>query len=326
MGRRNLVLLLAISLIWGASFLFIKVAVRDLAPATLILGRLGLAALTLALIAPFVVGMRETVAQFRANATWLTVVALVNTAIPFWLLSWGETKIQSGLASILQAAVPIFNALLAFAFFREMRVTGLKLLGVVVGFVGVALLVGAQPEGKVLGALAVVGMALGYGIGGLLIGRHLRHVHPLVVALASTAISAVLAAPAGIVQAVGAAVGWKALASVVVLGVIGTGIAFLIWFALIRNAGPAYAALCTYLIPPIALAYGAVFLGEHFGLSALLALLVILVGVALGSGRVPIPSRSWAGGTRSFFSRSGRSGDPRISSSRSVSATSRPPR
>ena len=294
MGRRNPIMLVGLSLIWGASFLFIKIAVRDLAPATLVLGRLALAAITLALIAPFVLGSRETLAQLRANARWLVLVALVNTAIPFWLLSWGETRIQSGLASILQAAVPIFNALIAFAFFRDMRVTGIRLLGVVVGFVGVALLVGAQPEGKVLGALAVVGMALGYGLGGLLIGRHLPHVHPLVVALASTAVSAVLAAPAGIVQVAGTSIGWKAIGSVVVLGIVGTAIAYLLNFALIRSAGPAYAALCTYLIPPIALAYGAVFLGEHFGASAFLALLVILAGVALGSGRVPIPSRMLA--------------------------------
>jgi drug/metabolite transporter (DMT)-like permease len=319
-------MLAALSLIWGASFLFIKIAVRDLAPATLILGRLALAAITLALIAPFAVGSRDTVAALRANWKWLAVVALVNTAIPFWLLSWGETKIQSGLASILQAAVPIFNALLAFAFFRELRVTGLKLLGVLVGFVGVALLVGAQPEGKVLGALAVVGMALCYCLGGLFIGRHLAHVHPLVVALASTAISAVLAAPAGVAQAVGTTIGWEPIVAVVVLAVLGTAIAYLLNFALIRSAGPAYAALCTYLIPPIALAYGSIFLDERFGVSALLALLVILAGVALGSGRVPIPSSLWAGGMRSSSSRSARSGDPRISSSRSASATSRPPR
>jgi drug/metabolite transporter (DMT)-like permease len=319
-------MLVALSLIWGASFLFIKIAVRDLAPATLILGRLALAAFTLALVAPFVVGSRDTLAQLRANARWLAAVALVNTAIPFWLLSWGETRIQSGLASILQAAVPIFNALLAFAFFHELRVTGLKLLGVVVGFVGVALLVGAQPEGRVLGALAVVGMALCYGLGGLFIGRHLSQVHPLVVALASTAVSAVLAAPAGIVQAVGTSIGWEPVVAVVVLAVLGTAIAYLLNFALIRSAGPAYAALCTYLIPPIALAYGAIFLGEHFGATAFLALLVILAGVALGSGRVRIPSRVWAGDTRSSSWRSVRSGARRISSSRSASATSRPRR
>ena len=94
MSRRNPATLVALSLIWGASFLFIKIAVRDLAPATLILGRLGFATITLALIAPFAVGSRETLAQLRANAKWLAIAAVVYTAIPFWLLSWGETRIR----------------------------------------------------------------------------------------------------------------------------------------------------------------------------------------------------------------------------------------
>ena len=277
-------MLVALSLIWGASFLFIKIAVRDVSPATLILGRLGLAAITLALIAPFVVGSRQTVDELRRNWRWLAVVAVTNTAIPFWLLSWGETRIQSGLASILQAAVPIFNAVIAFGFFRDVRVTGIRLVGVLVGFVGVALLVGAQPQGKILGALAVVGMAFCYGLGGLLAGRHLQGVQPLVVALASCSISAVLAAPAGVAQAIGTSIGWKPILSVAFLGVVGTAAAYLLFFALIRGAGAAYASLCTYLIPPIALAYGAIFLNERFGASAFLALAIILAGVALGSG------------------------------------------
>ena len=86
-------------------------------------------------------------------------VGLLNTALPFWLLSWGETRIDSGVASIIQASVPIFIVLIAFGFFHEQRVTGSRLVGVVIGFVGVAVLVGAQPEGKILGAIAVVGMA-----------------------------------------------------------------------------------------------------------------------------------------------------------------------
>jgi drug/metabolite transporter (DMT)-like permease len=284
MPRRNAAMLVALSLIWGASFLFIKVAVRDLAPSSLILGRLGLAALTLALIAGVVLGRAQTLRELRANAAWLAVVGIVNTAVPFWLLSWGETRIQSGLASIIQAAVPIFNALIAFGFFREVRVIGIRLLGVGVGFVGVALLVGAQPEGRVLGALAVVGMAFCYGLGGLLAGRHLTGVQPVVVALGSTAVSAVVAAPAGIAQAVGTSIGWKALASVAVLGVVGTAIAYLLFFALVSSAGAAYASLVTYLCPPIALAYGAIFLDERFGATAFAALAIILAGVALGSG------------------------------------------
>jgi drug/metabolite transporter (DMT)-like permease len=282
-SRRNLATLLALALIWGASFMFIKVAVRELTPATLIMGRLGLAALTLAILVPW---NRETVTELRENAGWLVVVALVNTAVPFWLLSWGETRISSGLASILQAAVPIFNAVIAFGFFHEVRVTGLRLAGVAIGFVGVALLVGTQPSGKVLGALAVVGMALGYGIGGLLTGRHLRRVRPLVIALASTSIATLVALPAGIAQAPHTTPGWKEIGSVVALGIPGTAIAYLLFFALITGPGAAYASLVTYLIPPIALAYGAIFLGESFGATAFGGLALILAGVALGTGAV----------------------------------------
>jgi drug/metabolite transporter (DMT)-like permease len=277
-------MLAALSLLWGASFMFIKVADRELAPATLILARLGLAALTLALVVPVVVGGRETLAQLRANAGWLAVVALVNTALPFWLLSWGETRLDSGLASIIQAAVPVFTAAIAFGFFRESRVTGLRLAGVAVGFVGVALLVGAQPQGKLLGALAVVGMALCYATGGLLMSRHLAGVRPLVVALASTAVAALVALPAGVAQAPHDAPNWKTIGSVAALGIPGTALAYLLFFALILRAGAPYASLVTYLIPPIALAYGALFLGERFGAAALGGLALVLAGVALGTG------------------------------------------
>jgi drug/metabolite transporter (DMT)-like permease len=283
-------MLIVLALIWGASFMFIKVADRELAPATLIMGRLGLAAVTLALIVPFTVGTGETVAALRAHAGRLVTIALVNTALPFWLLSWGETRIDSGLASIIQASVPIFNALIAFAFFHEVRVTGLRLVGIAVGFVGVALLVGAQPSGKVLGALAVVGMALCYAVGGLLTGRHLRAVPPIVIALASTSVATVAVLPAAIVQAPHATPGWKEIGSVVALGVPGTALAYLLFFGLITGAGAAYAALVTFLIPPIALAYGAVFLGERFGATSFGGLALVLAGVALGTGSVGLAS------------------------------------
>jgi drug/metabolite transporter (DMT)-like permease len=281
-------MLLALAALWGASFLFIKVAVRELTPATLIVGRLGLAALTLALLVPFVVGTGETMRQLRANAGWLIVVALVNTAIPFWLLSWGETRIDSGLASIIQASVPIFNALIAFVAFREVRVTGVRLLGVAVGFAGVALLVGAQPEGKVLGALAVVGMAFCYGVGGLLTGRYLSDARPFVVALASTVIATLVWLPVGVAEAPAHMPGWKTIGSVVMLGVPGTALAYLLFFGLITGAGAAYTSLVTYLIPPIALAYGSIFLDERFGAAALGGLVLILAGVALGTGAVRV--------------------------------------
>ena len=283
-------MLVALALLWGASFMFIKIADRSLAPSTLILGRLGLAALTLALVVPFTVGWRDTLAASRENWLWLLVVALVNTAVPFWLLAWGETRISSGLASIIQGAVPIFNVLLAFGFFREVRVSGLRLLGFALGFVGVALVVGGQPSGKVLGALAVVGMAFCYAVGTLLMGRHLRPVSPIVIALTSTAIAALVDLPVGVAQAPHAWPGWRPVAAVVVLGVPLLGFAYLLFFALITGPGAAYASLVTYLIPPIALAYGSIFLGEHFGALAFGGLVLILSGVALGTGAVALAS------------------------------------
>ena len=294
MNRRYLPLLVLLALIWGSSFMFIKVAVRELDPATLILGRLGLAALTLAVVVPLAVGGRRTVRELRAHWRALVVVGLLNSAIPFWLLSWGETRIDSGLASIIQASVPIFNALLAFAFFHDQRVTGRALAGVAVGFVGVALLVGAQPEGKILGALAVVGMASCYAAGGLLTRRHLVEASPQVVALGTATVAALAVLGPGVARAPSDAPSWKALASVVVLGVLGTALAYLLFFTIIAGAGAAYASLVTYLVPPVALVYGALFLDERIGAAALVGLALILAGVTLGT-RAPrrrrVPAR-----------------------------------
>src|SRR5580765_9065010 len=288
MNRRYLPMLVLLALIWGSSFMFIKIAVRELDPATLVFGRLTVAALVLGLVVLIANSRGETRADLRANWVWLVVVALVNTAIPFWLLSWGETRIDSGLASIIQASVPIFNALIAFVAFREVRVTGIRLVGVGVGFLAVALLVGAQPEGKVLGALAVVGMAFCYGLGGLLTGRYLKPAQPVVVSFASTAIATLVWLPVGIAQAPAHMPGWKTIGSVLALGIPGTALAYLLFFGLITGAGAAYASLVTYLIPPIALAYGAIFLGERFGASAFGGLALILAGVALGTGAVRV--------------------------------------
>ncbi len=288
--RRPAVILVLLALIWGASFMLIKIADRQLEPATLILGRVASATLLLAAIALLQLGPRRTLSELRGAWRWLVVVGLVNTAVPFWLLSWGETRIDSGLASIIQGAVPIFNALLAFAFFREERVGGIRLVGLAIGFVGVALLVGAQPEGKLLGALAVVAMALCYAIGTLIAGRHLRGTPPLVVALASTGVSTIAALPAGVIQAPAGIWHGETIAAILVLGFVGTAIAYLLFFELIQRAGANYATLVTYLVPPIALAYGAIFLDESFGLTAFAALALILVGVALATGSARLDS------------------------------------
>src|SRR4051812_32281264 len=284
--RRPIVLLTLLALIWGASFMLIKIADRQLSPATLIFARIGSAAVVLAVVAAWRLGVGETLAELRGAWRWLVVVGVVNTALPFWLLSWGETRLDSGLASILQGAVPIFTALLAFLFFRELRVRGIKLVGLAIGFVGVALLVGAQPEGKLLAAFAVVAMALCYAFGTLVTGRYLKETPPLVVALASCLVATIAVAPAGVIQAPAGMWHGETIMAIVILGAVGTAIAYLLFFQLIHDAGPNYATLVTYLVPPVALAYGAIFLGERFGVYAFVGLALILGGVALATGSV----------------------------------------
>jgi drug/metabolite transporter (DMT)-like permease len=129
-------------------------------------------------------------------------------------------------------------------------------------------------------------MAFCYGLGGLLTGRYLSSARPVVVAFASTAIAAIVWLPVGVVQAPSEMPGWKTIGSVLALGVPGTALAYLLFFGLVTGAGAAYASLVTYLIPPIALAYGAIFLDERFGSAAFGGLALILAGVALGTGAV----------------------------------------
>jgi drug/metabolite transporter (DMT)-like permease len=131
-----------------------------------------------------------------------------------------------------------------------------------------------------------VAVAFCYATGQLLAGRHLRSTTPLVVALGSTAVSTLAALPAGIVQAPAGMWHGETIAAILVLGLVGTAVAYLLFFALIQQAGPVYAGLVTYLVPPIALAYGAVFLGERFGAYAFVGLVLILGGVAMATGSV----------------------------------------
>ena len=189
--------------------------------------------------------------------------------------------------------MPIFNAVLAFGFFRAQRISGGRLLGVAVGFVGVAVLIGDQPQGKLLGAIAVLGMAGFYAVGGLLTRSALAGTRPQIVALGTSIAATVATAPLGLARAPGHLPGWETMGSVTVLGVLGTGFAFLLFYTIIAGAGSAYASLVTYLVPPVALAYGAVFLHERIGWAALVGLALIFGGVALGT-RIIRPRRSVA--------------------------------
>jgi drug/metabolite transporter (DMT)-like permease len=230
--------------------------------------------------------MRTAAAQVRSHLWAFLFVALLNSVVPFWLLAWGETRIDSGLAALLQACAPLFTALLAFFFVRSERVSGDRLIGVLVGFGGVALLVGAVPSGNVLGALAVVLTGFCYAASSLAGGRYLREVPATTIAFGTSALAAFISLPFGIAQMPSSPPGWKVIGSVVFLGVVGLGFAYVLYFALITGAGASRAILVTYLVPPMALFYGATILGESVSFTDIAGLALILAGVSLGTGVV----------------------------------------
>jgi drug/metabolite transporter (DMT)-like permease len=200
------------------------------------------------------------------------------------LLGFANTRIDSGLSAVIQAAAPVFTVVLASWIDRSQRVHGVRLLGVGVGFLGVVLLVGVQEGGELVGALAVIGTAACYAVSVLIAGRTVRALPPLQVSIGQLAAGAVIVAPFALAQLPDEAPSTGAIAAVVALGALGSGVAYLLYFAIIARAGASRAILVTYLVPAFALAYGAVFLDEKVTVAALVGLALILGGTALATG------------------------------------------
>jgi drug/metabolite transporter (DMT)-like permease len=291
MSRRHLAMLLALSAIWGASFMFIKVGVRELDPITLVGLRLSLGALTLAPIVALTLG-RAALSELRSAAWPLVLTGLLNSALPIWSLSWAETRIDSGLAAVIQASAPLFTALLALGFVRSERVGGARLAGLVVGFAGVVLLVGAQPRGDAIAGLAVVGSALCYAAAALYAARRLARVSPLVTSLGALTAASLATLPPGLARMPSSLPDWKVIGSVLVLGIGGTGLAYILYYGLLAGAGASRSILVTYLVPALALGYGALLLDEEITVVAVGGLALVLGGVALGTGAVRLQRRA----------------------------------
>jgi drug/metabolite transporter (DMT)-like permease len=286
MSRRHLAMLFGLAALWGASFMFIKIGDRELQPITLVGFRMALGALTLVPIVLLTVGARQTVRELRGAAGPLVVTGLLNSAIPIFAISWAETRLDSGLTAIIQASAPLFTALLALRFSQDQRVGGSRLAGLVVGFAGVALLVGGRPSGQIVAALAVVFSALCYAAAGLYAGKRLRGVSPLVTALGTLTAATLATLPIGLFQLPSHMTSWKVTASVLTLGIAGTGLAYILYYGLISGAGASRAILITYLVPTFAVFYGAVLLGEPVTAAAVGGLALVLAGVGLGTGAV----------------------------------------
>lgn len=288
--------LFLLSAIWGSSYLFIKVGVRDLSPPLLVELRLVLAALVLVGFLCVRGGVRAATAELWAARREGVALGIVNVALPFTLIAWGELHIASGVAAIANASVPIFVALLAPLLVPNERASGLRLAGVFVGLAGVAVLAGVDPRGgwpAVAGTLAVVAASLAYGWSNLFAQRRMAAGGPAMAA-ASMVVGLVVLLPFALAQLPAHAPGWQPLGSVVALGVLGTGVAQLVLYRMLRLHGSSRTTLVSYLIPGFAVAYGIGFLGEPLTAPELAGLALILAGVALGAGVLRPPGRAAA--------------------------------
>jgi len=294
MSLKHLGLLLLLGAVWSTSFLFIKITVGQIETETLVAGRLliGAAILTAVLYAR---GQRLP-GQLRMWGHFL-FTGVVGLVLPFLLITWGEQSISSGMAAILNATTPLFTVLLAYAVTREERLSGLRLVGLGLGFVGVVIAVGLdaleQPGASLWGQLAVLLAALCYGVNGLYARRAFRGVPPLVPAtgqMLAGALVALLVALLrnGLPQRAPSA---GAVGALLALAVLGTALAYLLFYTLLERLGATRTSMVTYLLPPLALVYGALFLREPVSLQAVGGLLLVLLGIVLANGLISLPAK-----------------------------------
>lgn len=290
MGRAEWAMLGLLALIWGAAFLFIKVAVTSFDPLTYVWIRLVIAAGALALFLRLA-GQRL---RFPANV-WaaVAVLALLNNVVPFLLFGWGTQHIASGLAAILQATTPIFGVLVAHIATTDERLTRARLIGVTVGFGGVAAMIGPQiidDGGNHLTAqLACLFASLLYALAGIFARRFkAMGVNPMQLAAAQFIAGAVLLAPVAVQfgQSFGSLpTSWQAWGSIVTLSLVCSAFAYVVFFRLIERAGATNSLLVTLLVPPVAIIVGSIVLGENLALNQLFGLLLIAGGLAIIDGR-----------------------------------------
>ena len=290
MRRQYTGLLLVLGAIWGSSYLFIKVGVRELSPAVLIEVRLLFAVPVLLF---FAVSRYGWAALRRA---WRPGLALgvVNAAVPFMLIAWGEKHVDSGTAAVANSSVPIFVALLAFFFVPSERSTGWRLAGVLLGLVGVSVLAGVHPQGGWSGTAgigAIVLASISYAAANLYAGRRMSVGGP-VLAAPSMSAAFLMLLPLAIVTPPSHMPSWKPIGSAIALGLLGTALAQILSYRMIRLYGSSRSVLVAYLLPAFALFYGLVLLGEALTYQKLAGLALITGGVALGSGAVRFARRA----------------------------------
>ena len=280
-------MLLLLASIWGASYLFIKVAVEDIPPAAMTDIRLLIAGVLLAVYLASRMGLERAVRELRTAWRPCLVLGAVNAALPMTLVAWGETHIDSSLAAIAQASVPIFVILLGLRFLPHEPLGPTRIAGLALGIAGVALVTGIHPEGgwwAVAGTLAVVLSSLSYATGGVYGQRQVRGTPGPVLAAGSMLAGALILLPFTVAEPPTEAPGLTAVAGLLALALLPTVLGQLILFRMLRLFGSRRMSLVTHLIPGFAVVYGALLLDEPITAAALGGLALILCGVALASG------------------------------------------
>jgi drug/metabolite transporter (DMT)-like permease len=284
LSRRGALLFAAMCVIWGIPYLMIRVAVRELAPVTLVFLRTGLAALLLVPLAAHRRELRALLARWRP----LLAYTAIEVAVPWLLLSRAETKLTSSLTGLLIAAVPLVGALIVTLSGERERLGGRRWAGLAVGLLGVAAIVGLDLGTLDVVALVEIGLvAVCYAVGPIILARYLNELPPLGVVAASLALTAIAYAPL-------AATSWPSrmpsahvVESVVGLAVVCSAAAFLLFFALIAEVGPVRATVITYVNPAVAAVAGVVLLSERLTAAMLFGFALVLVGSVLATGRAP---------------------------------------
>ncbi|KZN59781.1 hypothetical protein N478_26235 [Pseudoalteromonas luteoviolacea S4060-1] len=283
-------MLICLSVLWGGSFFFVGVAVNSLPALTIVTLRVGIAAIVLWSIAG-VFGLRPP----KGLKVWVAfvVMGLLNNVIPFGLIVWGQTQIASGVASILNAATPMFTVMIAGILLPDEKPTPMKLIGVMIGFVGVAVMIGIPAligENSLLAQLAIIGGTLSYAFAGVY-GRRFKAfgIKPLTTAAGQVTASTILLLPLtllvdGMVDVT--LISMWTWSAVIGLAVMSTAIAYVLYFKILELAGATNVLLVTLLVPVSAMLLGFLFLNESLDAIHLLGMGLIAIGLCVIDGRL----------------------------------------
>src|SRR5215207_2240410 len=285
MTRRGWVLFGAMSLLWGTPYLFIKIAVVEIEPTFMVFARLAMSAVVLV---PPAIG-RGSLRGTGNHWPILVAIAVFSIVVPFLLIAYGERYITSSLAALLIAADPLFIVLLALRFDASERATRWRFVGLLVGFVGVAALLGLSVSGdplEVLGAAMALGAALCYAVGALLF-KQASGVPPLGATAVTLSTAGLVLMPVALLNVPRSMPSPPVLVSLFTLGLVCTALAYVIYYALIREAGATRAALITYVNPAVAVVLGVLILGEPVTLGTIVGFVLIIIGCALSTSRQP---------------------------------------